>query len=119
MTQSQEYETHSQVDQERDADEEGFVRGRAGNYSVAEDVLICKTWKRIDMDAAVGTEHPREQYWDTMKEYFDANNNSGNERSTTSLLHRWSTISADCQKWSACVSKVENMNPSGTLGKVW
>ena len=120
MTQSQEYETHSQVDQELDAEEEGFLteaRGRAGNYTVAEDVLLCNTWKRIGMDAAVGTEQPREQYWDRMKEYFDANNTSGNERSAISLRHRWSTISADCQKWSGCLSHVETINPSGTSAK--
>ena len=37
------------------------------------------------MDAAVGTEQPKETYWDRMKEYFHAHNKSGNERSAISL----------------------------------
>ncbi|KAE8774307.1 UDP-glycosyltransferase 73C6 [Hordeum vulgare] len=49
-----------------------------------------------------------------MKEYFDAQNVSGIDRSERSIRSRWSTISSDCQKWAAAQKAVDKLNPSGT-----
>ncbi|KAE8775533.1 UDP-glycosyltransferase 73C6 [Hordeum vulgare] len=49
-----------------------------------------------------------------MKEYFDAQNVSGIERSERSLRSRWSTINSDCQKCAAAQKAVDKINPSGT-----
>ncbi|KAE8801443.1 UDP-glycosyltransferase 73C6 [Hordeum vulgare] len=49
-----------------------------------------------------------------MKEYFDAQNLSGIDRSERSLRSRWSTINSDCQKWAAAQKGVDKINPSGT-----
>ncbi|KAE8802819.1 UDP-glycosyltransferase 73C6 [Hordeum vulgare] len=49
-----------------------------------------------------------------MKEYFDAQNVSGIDRSEKSLRSRWSTINSDCQKWAAAQKAVDKINPSGT-----
>ncbi|XBI03521.1 hypothetical protein VPH35_131925 [Triticum aestivum] len=49
-----------------------------------------------------------------MKEYFDAHNMSGIDRSERSLRSRWSTINSDCQKWAAAQKSVDKINPSGT-----
>jgi hypothetical protein len=115
-TPSQEYETNYEDDQ-LDYEEEGFVesipKGRSGNYTV-QDLLIIMAWKRIGLDPAVGTEQPKDTYWARVKEFFDLHNEGGNERTAASIRHRWSTISADCQKWSACQANVRLMNPSGT-----
>jgi hypothetical protein len=59
--------------------------GRSSNYTIAEDVLLCKTWLKIGMDSAVGTDQTSDTYWVRMKEYFDANNLSGNELIKRSL----------------------------------
>jgi hypothetical protein len=47
-----------------DMENEGFLdeppKGRSSNYDVYEDNLICTAWKRIELDAAVGTEQTGE-----------------------------------------------------------
>ena len=53
---SQEYETQY-GDDNLDMDDEGFVvKGRSGNYTNAEDVLICTAWKNVSQDASVGSD---------------------------------------------------------------
>ncbi|VAH93870.1 unnamed protein product [Triticum turgidum subsp. durum] len=113
MYASQEYETQYD-DDNLDVDDEGFVvKGRSGNYTTAEDVLICTTWKKISQDASVGSDQTVNTYWQRIKEYFDERNTSGHFRLSDSLRERWSTINAECQKWAGCLSNVARMNPSG------
>ena len=103
-----------------DVDEEGEgligprPTGRLANYTIVEDKLLCKTWLTIGMDPTTGSDQTRETYWMRMKEYFDANNTSGNERSVRSLRSRWSGINTDCQKWVGVQANVDVINPSGT-----
>ena len=66
------------------------------------------------MDPTIGTEQTRETYWMRMKEYFDAHNTSGNERTNRSLRSRWSIFNADCQKWAGVQKDIDEINPSGT-----
>jgi hypothetical protein len=49
-----------------------------------------------------------------MKEFFDANNTGGNERTMCSLRSRWSGINTNCQKWAGVEANVDVINPSGT-----
>ena len=114
-----EEEEHQVQEQEYQVDEhgEGLIdapKGRSANYTVDEDKLLCKTWLKIGMDPAVGTDQTKDTYWARMKEYFDANNTSGNERSDRSLRSRWSLINADCQKWASVQGIIDTINPSGT-----
>ncbi|KAE8817653.1 hypothetical protein D1007_04762 [Hordeum vulgare] len=112
-------ETPSQeTEEELDAKDEGFVdvvpKGRSGNFSNAEDLVIVAGWKKIGRDPVKGTEQHRNQYWSRVKEFFDARNAHGNDRTAASLRHRWGTIQTDCQNWSACLANVQRLNPSGT-----
>jgi hypothetical protein len=66
------------------------------------------------MDPTTGTDQTRETYWMRMKESFDAQNTSGNERIGHSLRSRWSVINTDCQKWAGVQANVDEINPSGT-----
>jgi hypothetical protein len=50
-----------------------------------------------------------------MKEYFDANNTSGNVRTMRSLWPLWLVINADCQKWAGVQADVEMLNPSAQM----
>ena len=103
--------------EDMDVDGEGLVdapKGRAGNYSTKEDVLLCNAWLNVSLDASVATAQTYNTYWDRMKVYFDARNKSGVERSNRSLRSRLSLINSDCQKWSACLTAVDSINPSGT-----
>lgn len=98
MYASQEYETQYD-DDNPDVDDEGFVvKGRSGNYTTAEDVLICTAWKKISQDASVGSDQTVNTYWQRIKEYFDERNTSGHFRPSDSLRQRWSTINAERQK---------------------
>ncbi|KAE8800195.1 putative receptor protein kinase ZmPK1 [Hordeum vulgare] len=102
---------------EVDGDGEGIVhvpKGRAGNYTMDEDVLLCNTWLKVCRDSTVGGDQSRDAYWIRMKEHFDLYNKSGIDRMERSLRYRWSTINKDCQKWAAALKAVDTLNPSGT-----
>lgn len=79
---------------EVDEDGEGIVdtpKGRVGNYSNVEDILICNTWLQVLRDPSIGGDQSRDAYWLRMKEHFDLCNVSGIDRSARSLRSRWST----------------------------
>ncbi|KAI5011634.1 hypothetical protein ZWY2020_013771 [Hordeum vulgare] len=109
----QEYVTQYD-DDNLDMDDEGFVaKGRSGNYSNAEDVLICTAWKIVSQDAFVGSDQTVNTYGQLIKDYFDERKTNGHFRSSDSLRQHWSTINAEYKKWSGCLSNVARMNPSG------
>jgi hypothetical protein len=102
--------SHTYVDQENGEEDvfelhedgEGLIEapgGRTANYTIVEDRLLCNTWLKIGIDPAVGIDQTRYTYLMRMKEYFDANNTSGNVHTVCSLWSRWSVINVDCQKW--------------------
>nr|XP_040252086.1 uncharacterized protein LOC120969078 [Aegilops tauschii subsp. strangulata] len=101
---------------EVDEDGEGIVdapKGRGGNYTNDEDVVLCKTWLDMSRDPSVGGDQSRDAYWLRMKEHFDLRNVSEIDRSARSLRSRWSTINRDCQQWAAAQKAVDKLNPSG------
>jgi hypothetical protein len=110
---------HEEVEEEYvevDEEGEGMVEaptGRKANYTVYEDVLLCKTWLKIGMDPSIGTDQTRDTYWIRMKEYFDANT-GGVHRTSRSLRSRWSVINTDCSRWASAQKTVDYINPSGT-----
>jgi hypothetical protein len=89
-----------------DVDTEGLLdeapRGRSFNYDVYEEKLIRMAWKKIGLDAVVGTEQPGKTYWNRMNNYFNANT-KGNHRSIDSIRQK-----------SSCLAHVNRLNPSGT-----
>jgi hypothetical protein len=88
--------------------------GRAANYTMDEDILLCITWKQIAMDAGVGIDQKFDTYWARMKEFFHSHNKSGYERIDIYLHSWWGVISMECQKLSAMLAGVDKVNPSGT-----
>jgi hypothetical protein len=108
------WEKYEDIDEEGEGLIEPRHSDRTANYTIAEDKLLCKTWLTIGMDPTTGTDQKGETYWMRMKEYFDANNTSGNERTMRSLRSRWSDINTDCQKWAGVQANVDVINPSGT-----
>jgi hypothetical protein len=106
----------TQQEDELDEDGEGLMDGpigRAVNYTLEEDQVLCKAWCNIGMDPTVGADQNQETYWVRIKEYFDEENTSGIERSERSLRSRWWVINVDCQKWVAVQKNVDGLNPSG------
>ena len=106
-------EEYEDVDEEGEGLIEPRPPGRAANYTIAEDKLLCKTWLTIGMDPTTGTDQTRETYWMRMTEYFNTNT-SGIERTMRSLRSRWSGINTDCQKWAGVQANIDVLNPSGT-----
>ncbi|KAI4988151.1 hypothetical protein ZWY2020_029781 [Hordeum vulgare] len=106
-------------DHEFEVDEEGegivdAPKGRAGNYTSKDDILLCNTWLQVSRDPSIGGDQSRDAYWGRMKEHFDAHNLCGIDRSERSLRSRWSTINSDCQEWAVAQKAVDKLNPSGT-----
>lgn len=99
-------------------DDEDFLdatpKGIIGNYQVEEEKLLSLAWKKISLDASIASEQPMNIYWIQIKEFFNAHNTSGYDRSVVSLRHQWSTICAECQMWPACLTHVKRLNPSDT-----
>ncbi|KAE8794368.1 putative cadmium/zinc-transporting ATPase 3 [Hordeum vulgare] len=99
----QEYVTQYD-DDNLDMDDEGFVaKGRSGNYSNAEDVLICTAWKKVSQDASVGSDQPVNTYGQRIKDYFD-------ERNTNDLNdeEKWKTRETfDASKKKSVVTEDE------------
>uniref|UniRef100_A0A453SBN5 Uncharacterized protein n=1 Tax=Aegilops tauschii subsp. strangulata TaxID=200361 RepID=A0A453SBN5_AEGTS len=95
---------------EVDEEGEGIVdapKGRAGNYTNADGILLCNTWLQVSRDPSVGGDQSRDAYWGRMKEHYDVHSMSGIDRSERSLRSRWSTINSDCQRWAACQKAVD------------
>ncbi|XBI33220.1 hypothetical protein VPH35_056570 [Triticum aestivum] len=114
QTNDMHFENHEfEVDEEGDAIVDA-PKGRAGNYSNADDILLCNTLLQVSRDPSVGGDQSRDAYWLRMKEHFDVRNVSGIDRSDQSLRSRWSTINSGCQRWAACQKAVDKLNPSGT-----
>ncbi|KAK1667784.1 hypothetical protein QYE76_055943 [Lolium multiflorum] len=106
-------EEYEDVDEEGEGLIEPRPPGRAANYTIAEDKLLCKTWLKIGMDPTTGTDQTRETYWMRMTEYLNTHT-SGIERTMRSLRSRWSGINTDCQKWAGVQANIDVLNPSGT-----
>ncbi|KAE8806605.1 Alternative oxidase 1a, mitochondrial [Hordeum vulgare] len=92
-------------DREFEVDEEGegivdAPKGKAGNYTNKDDILLCNTWLQVARDPSVGADV--------------THNVSRIDRSERPLRSRWSTINSDCQKWAAAQKAVDKLNPSGT-----
>src|SRR3954462_8702200 len=54
---------------EVDEDGEGIVdapKGRGGNYTNDEDILLCNTWLQVSRDPSVGGDQSRDAYWNRM-----------------------------------------------------
>ncbi|KAE8819181.1 putative receptor protein kinase ZmPK1 [Hordeum vulgare] len=100
-------------DHEFEVDEDGediidAPKGRGGNYTNDEDILLCNTWLQVSRDPSIGGDQSKDAYWNQMKENFDLRNKSGVDRSSRSLRSRWSTINRDCQKCAAAQKTVDN-----------
>ena len=95
---------------EVDEDGEGIVdapKGRAGNYTMHEEILLCNTWLHVSMDANIGGDQSRDAYWIRMKEHFDLHNKSGIDHPSRFFCSRWSTINKDYQRWAEAIKVVD------------
>uniref|UniRef100_A0ACD5XAB5 Uncharacterized protein n=1 Tax=Avena sativa TaxID=4498 RepID=A0ACD5XAB5_AVESA len=88
-----------QTQEELDEDGEGLLdapKGKATNYTLEEDQLLCKAWCNIGMDPTVGTDQSKDTYLVHIKEFFDGENTSGINRTERSLRSR-SLVGDQCR----------------------
>eukprot|EP00918_Siedleckia_nematoides_P096395 GHVU01211447.1.p1 GENE.GHVU01211447.1~~GHVU01211447.1.p1 ORF type:complete len:359 (+),score=67.87 GHVU01211447.1:225-1301(+) len=88
-------------------------RGR--NFQPEEDDALAKAWLAVSTDASTNTDQTTEDFYGRIKEAFDAKMAAKPvaERTWQSLKSRFQTISHDCAKYSACVSRIQRLNESG------
>ncbi|XP_062202899.1 uncharacterized protein LOC133905189 [Phragmites australis] len=65
------------------------------------------------MDAVQGTDQSRSTYWKRIYDYFHSNKDFTSDRSQKSLLHRWSAIQENVNKFAGCLSRIEGRKQSG------
>jgi len=90
---------------------------RGTNFMIEEDLLLVSAWLNISFDAVHGNEQKHKAYWLRVWEYFHEHKNFISDRSPTSLMHRWSTIQLDTNKFCACFAHSESRRHSGVPDK--
>ncbi|TVU14768.1 hypothetical protein EJB05_38261, partial [Eragrostis curvula] len=86
---------------------------RGSNYSLEEDIQVCKSWINISNDAVVGTDQPGATYWERIAQDFHKNKNFESDRSANSIEHRCQTILKECMRFHGYFEEIERCHPSG------
>ncbi|TVU26166.1 hypothetical protein EJB05_28702, partial [Eragrostis curvula] len=100
-------------EEEMEEDVVEVLKGRGGNYSVAEDEALVSAWENITTDRVTGKDQPGGTYWQCVADYFHANCKVPTYRSVGSISHRWKSIQECCTRSSGCVENVDRQQPSG------
>ncbi|TVU11881.1 hypothetical protein EJB05_45491, partial [Eragrostis curvula] len=86
---------------------------RGSNYSLEEDIQVCKSWINISNDAVVGTDQPGTTYWERIAQDFHKNKDFESDRSANSIEHRCQTILKECMRFHGYFEEIERCHPSG------
>ncbi|XP_062213261.1 glutathione S-transferase T3-like [Phragmites australis] len=86
---------------------------RSKNFSEKEDELLVSAWLNISMDAVQGNDQSRSTYWKRIHDYFHSNKDFNSDRTQSSLMHRWSHIQENVNKFVGCLSRIEGRRQSG------
>ncbi|KAK9935368.1 hypothetical protein M0R45_022471 [Rubus argutus] len=89
---------------------------RAKNFSTEEDKLLVSAWLNTTLDPIIGNDQKGAAYWKRIWEYFYAEKNFELEceRNQGSLMHRWSGIQLDVNKFCGIYAEIERTRASGT-----
>ncbi|PRQ20791.1 putative glutathione transferase [Rosa chinensis] len=89
---------------------------RAKNFSIQEDNLLVSAWLNTTLDPAIGNDQKGAAYWKRIWDYFYAEKNFELEcdRNQGSLMHRWSGIQLDVNKFCGYIAEIERTRASGT-----
>ncbi|KAL6140446.1 hypothetical protein ACLB2K_058745 [Fragaria x ananassa] len=91
---------------------------RQANFSIEEGKLLVSAWLNISLDLVKGTGQKKQQFWKRITKYFEDNKTWTGERSTKSLINRWSTISSSVSKFCGHYSSIEHLRRSGYTYKI-
>ncbi|XP_006654165.1 uncharacterized protein LOC102705072 isoform X2 [Oryza brachyantha] len=85
---------------------------RTKNFSGKEDEMLVLAWLNVSKDAIQCNEQSRSAYWTRIYDYFHSNRDFTSDRSQSSLMHRWSTIQDNVNKFTECLSQIEDRKQS-------
>ncbi|KAG8058764.1 hypothetical protein GUJ93_ZPchr0002g25676 [Zizania palustris] len=80
---------------------------RTKNFSEKEDEMLVSAWLNISLNPIPGNGQSHYTYWRRIYDYFHANKDFVSDRSQSSLMHRWSCIQDNVNKFAGCLSRIE------------
>jgi hypothetical protein len=90
------------------------VSGRGKKFDKEEDKVICSGWLNVSKDPIHGANQTLNGFWRRVHDYFEKNKNTTEERSQSSIMHRWLAIQHQVNKFCSCYDAIERRNKSGS-----
>jgi hypothetical protein len=87
---------------------------RAKIFSIQEDKLLVSAWLNTTLNPIIGNDQKGDAYWKRIWEYFYNEKIFELECNRGSLMHRWSGIQLDVNKFWGIYAEIERTRVSGT-----
>ncbi|XP_040369238.1 uncharacterized protein LOC121051195 [Rosa chinensis] len=97
--------------QEGDQNEDDNIQDKR-RWTDEEDVQLCKSWKIVGQDPAVGTNKKNNDLWMRVTRHFVAN--WPQSRSASSLQGRWKILKVELFEWHCALRQAKNWYKSGS-----
>lgn len=82
-------------------------------FSSQEDSLLISAWLNTSMDPVHGNQQKLDAFWKRITEYYHENKEFISERNQNSLMHRWSGIQLEVNKFCGYYAQIQNNYQSG------
>jgi hypothetical protein len=90
-------------------------RIRGINFTVTDDILLCKSYCNVSNDPLKGVDQKLTNLWESIEKYFDTHRLSTSApRTARSLQSRWSLVAHDVAKFIGNFTLASSRNGSGT-----
>ncbi|GAB2229994.1 hypothetical protein Droror1_Dr00014250 [Drosera rotundifolia] len=91
------------------------TNGRGGNWSVAEDEMLCNAWVYVSTDPITRDSQKKTTFWRRVFEDFVHRHGENDPvtRNQKTCDQRFQHIRAECNKWSAACKKIMEHPKSG------
>ena len=86
---------------------------RSRNFTIEKDLLLISAWLNISMDAVQENQQKKDTYWQRIHDYFHPNRTFNFDRSQNSLIHRWSGMQLEVNKFCGFYAQINGMDQSG------
>lgn len=93
-------------------------RQRTKNFTKQEDELLISAWQNISLDPITGADQTNGTYWQRVHNYFMANKDFQSNRTSSSLVHRWSMIQLAVNKFQGFYNQVDGRSGYSEIDKV-
>ncbi|XP_066361507.1 glutathione S-transferase T3-like [Miscanthus floridulus] len=86
---------------------------RKKNFHWQEDEIICSGWLNVSKDPIHGANQTRSSFWGRIHAYYEEHKETPDERTVSSIMHRWLTIQLQVNKFCSCYEAILRRNQSG------